>query len=389
MEVRLIDSSSNQPHHAGKVVGSPLKTISSNNRTTHKFSESHDHPAPFQYLIRRALTRAGKVEGVAYKLDDIEGTRGPLSESRVLLNAPAPDSLKCKHLIEYGVDSGGQPYLDCELGDWECSKMCLGYESAVPDSQDDQNAGRTRTDSRGSTLLIDCQSAPSSPAPFSYLRLKTLESPHHAGTTEQEDGNAGNQTFVRECIHIPSDKMAPTFYFGCPAPSQRAGKADCASINVVGTRVHAAIIDGGRAMDSCHSAPDSQAYRPSSGPHSIPEYQNADGTARSHILLSSSRVSPVQNGSARTLPRRPSAPNSTDQNAGHSDGHSPPRLIGLKPKLLSRSPCASHSSNSTEVIGRDAKTLSPFKRFFSYLWSIRLERLKTREMTNFGWRKKT
>jgi hypothetical protein len=37
----------------------------------------------------------------------------------------------------------------------------------------------------------------------------------------------------------------------------RAGKADCASINVVGTRVHAAIIDGGRAMDSCHSAPDS------------------------------------------------------------------------------------------------------------------------------------
>ena len=37
----------------------------------------------------------------------------------------------------------------------------------------------------------------------------------------------------------------------------RAGKADCDGINVVGARVHAAIIDGGRAMDGRHSAPDS------------------------------------------------------------------------------------------------------------------------------------
>jgi hypothetical protein len=282
VEVRNIDPKSESHHHAGKIVGSPLKTISSNNRTTHKFSESHDHPAPFSYLFIRAL----------------EG----------------------------------------------------------------HNAGRTRTDSRDviPPSVAPCQSAPSSPAPFSYLRLKTLESPHHAGTTEQKDGNAGNQTVVRLHPIIPSDRVSPTFYFGCPAPSQPVSK---------------------KTTVTC--------YRPSSGPHSIPQTQNADGTARSHFLLSSSRVSPVQNGSARTLPRRPSAPNSSDQNAGHSDGHSPPRLIGLKPKLLSRSPCASHSSNSTEVIGRDAKTLSPFKRFFSYLWSIRLERLKTREMTNFGWRKKT
>ena len=235
MEVRLIDSESH--HHAGKIVGSPLKTISSNNRTTHKFSESYDHPAP-----------------------------------------------------------------------------------------------------------------------FSYLRLRALESQHHAGTTEQEDGNAGNQTFVRLHPVIPSDRAAPTFYFGCPAPSQSVSK---------------------EVTVTC--------YRPSSGPHSILENQNADGTARSHFLLSSKQISPVQNGSARTLPHRPSAPNSTDQNAGHSNGHSPPRLIGLKPKLLARSPCAQFIQ--TGVIGM-GKLASPFRRFLSYLWGKSAFNDESKEMTNFGWRKK-
>jgi hypothetical protein len=248
MEVRLIDSQSH--HHAGRVVGTVIKTISSNNRTTHSVLKHRDHPAPFQYLLLRAL-----------------------------------------------------------------------------------------------------------------------ESSHHAGTTEQEDGNAGNQTVVRLHPIIPSDKMAPTFYFGCPA-----------------------------------------LFLPSSGPHSIPENQNADGTARSHFLLSSRQVSPVQNGSARTLPHRPSAPNSSDQNAGraevshclssvrNSEEPSPP---GRKTKLATRSPCASRllvPSTSMRVIGT-GKSASPFRRFLSYTSGASrrfLNYLKdksafndeSKEMTNFGWRKK-
>ena len=247
-EVRLIDSKDDsQLHHAGKIVGSPLKTISSNNRTTHKFSESHDHPAP-----------------------------------------------------------------------------------------------------------------------FSYLRLRALESQHHAGTTEQEDGNAGNQTFVRLHPVIPSDRAAPTFYFGCPAPSQSVSK---------------------EVTVTC--------YRPSSGPHSILENQNADGTARSHFLLSSKQISPVQNGSARTLPHRPSAPNSSVQNAGraevlrtsssvrNSEKASPP---GRKTQLPTRSPCAQFIQTGVIGMGRLA---SPFRRFLSYLWGKSAFNDESKEMTNFGWRKKT
>jgi len=301
MEVRLIDSESH--HHAGKIVGSPLKTISSNNRTTHKFSESHDHPAPFSYLIMRALNpnpTRGKTSG----------PKGFSREQGCLSDSP-------QRSIGLRDDAGSQ-----------------------------HHAGRTRTDSRDviPPSIAPGQSAPSSPAPFSYLRLKTLESPHHAGTTEQEDGNAGNQTVVRLHPVIPSDRASPTFYFGCPA-----------------------------------------LFLPSSGPHSILESQNADGTARSHFLLSSKQISPVQNGSARTLPHRPSAPNSSDQNAGHSNGHSPPRLIGLKPKLLARSPCAQFIQ--TGVIGM-GKSASPFRRFLSYLWGKSAFSDESKEMTNFGWRKK-
>jgi hypothetical protein len=227
MEVRLIDSQSH--HHAGRVVGSAVKTISSNNRTTHSVLKHRDHPAPFQYLLLRAL-----------------------------------------------------------------------------------------------------------------------ESQHHAGTTEQEDGNAGNQTVVRLHPVIPSDRAAPTFYFGCPC-----------------------------------------TYLPSSGLHSIPEKQNADGTARSHFLLSSSKVFPVDMVGARTLPHRPSAPNS--QNAGDSEKVGPP---GLE----SQSPCASRSSTSMGVIGT-GKSASPFRRFLSftsgasrkflsYLWGRSAYSDPSMDRTNFGWRKK-
>jgi len=53
MEVRVIDSESQSPHHAGRVVGHVVKTISSN-RTT-QLSKPCDRPAPFSQLIKRAL----------------------------------------------------------------------------------------------------------------------------------------------------------------------------------------------------------------------------------------------------------------------------------------------------------------------------------------------
>ena len=129
MEIRLIDSESH--HHAGKIVGSPLKTISSNNRTTHKFSESHDHPAPFSYLILRALNpnpTRGKTSGPK----GFSGEHGCLSDS-------PPRSIGLR-------DDAGSHH----------------------------NAGRTRTDSRDviPPSIAPSQSAPSSPAPFSYQTEK-------------------------------------------------------------------------------------------------------------------------------------------------------------------------------------------------------------------------
>jgi len=62
MEVRLIDSESQSPHHAGRVVGHVVKIISFN-RTT-QLSKPCDRPAPFSKLIKRALSihHAGATE---------------------------------------------------------------------------------------------------------------------------------------------------------------------------------------------------------------------------------------------------------------------------------------------------------------------------------------
>lgn len=54
MEVRLIDSQDSESHHhAGRVVGHVVKAISSK-RTT-QLSKPCDRPAPFSFLIKRAL----------------------------------------------------------------------------------------------------------------------------------------------------------------------------------------------------------------------------------------------------------------------------------------------------------------------------------------------
>ena len=90
MEVRLIDKDSKSPHHAGRVVGTAIKTISSKVRTTHSVFD-RDHPAPLSHLIKRALKLESEIHHAEIVRTDsgvVEDFRGQSAPGN-----PAPKSI--------------------------------------------------------------------------------------------------------------------------------------------------------------------------------------------------------------------------------------------------------------------------------------------------------
>lgn len=108
---------------------------------------------------------------------------------------------------------------------------------------------------------------------------------------------------------------------------------------------------------------------------SAPDHQNAEVEGHRLFLLNNSE----RTLSSQNFPPPASAPISK-QNAGGPEKFVPP---GME----SQSPC-SRSSNSTEVIVGSHKSFSPFRRFFSYLWSLSAFTDPSMERVNGRWRRK-
>ena len=195
----------------------------------------------------------------------------------------------------------------------------------------------------------------------------------------------------------------------------RAGKADCASINVVGTRVHAAIIDGGRVMESCHSAPDShnpfrhlisRAIHHAGGrsdsdcgtasfPSDIPPATNHQ---HAEIVRTDSKDHPCHE--RQSAPSYP-APNSNDQ---HADGaahvflhHRREGFPSKHQSYIGTCPSAPLSNENTGESRLRVSSQSPrptrsplvkrsrLSNLWAYIWSHSAYSDPSKVRTNFGW----
>jgi hypothetical protein len=381
MEVRLIDES---PHHAGKIVGTKVKVVSSN-RTT-KSSESRDHPAPFARLIERALNLESESihhAGSQNELDRVHPLDGPARHSSGRLTGlvtngrpPCAESshhageadhrLHTSHKLRHDASVlFGPPatYQELEAGkavSHQVSGVLKATMMTAPDPSTNEGLGKlcghqsSATEKTKENVRERDQEAKGGLAQAGLSGVSRCQATGRAQVVcprsipastvaYQGAGKAGGATESNKRIESARQPAEPMSVSGSqvspPAPDSHQ---------------HAEIVRTD-SRDSppvdCQSAPGNPA----------PNHQNAEAAAvRDHFLHSSSKQEDMF-----ASPPRPSAPQS--QNAGGSEKASPP---GLE----SQSPCAPES-------------LSPIRRFLNYLWSKSAYNDPTKERTNFGWRR--
>jgi len=356
MEVRLIDES---PHHAGKIVGTKVKVVSSN-RTT-KSSESRDHPAPFARLIERALNLESESihhAGSQNELDRVHPLDGPARHSSGRLTGlvtngrpPCAESshhageadhrLHTSHKLRHDASVlFGPPatYQELEAG----KAVCREARRVVGLHPERAWLAEVRVPCTEHT----CRPAPDPSTNEGLGKLWKLQS----SAAEKKKENC------RERDQEAKGGLAQAGLSGM-SYGQATGQAQVVGPRSIPASIalnqHAEIVrtDSGSTPLERQSAPGNPA------PES---YQNAEAAGRDHFLQNSSRQEDMF-----ASPPRPSAPQS--QNAGGSEKASPP---GLE----SQSPCAPES-------------LSPIRRFLNYLWSKSAYNDPTKERTNFGWRR--
>ncbi len=243
-----------------------------------------------------------------------------------------------------------------------------------PKSESSQNARGVQ----GTVIRVIHPKHHPAPSPYRFLIKRALKPIHHAGETGRESFLANSSHETDEDFSSPPAtdhqnagivrtdsrgsprecQSAPSY----PAPNSNLWEASWFIVGLVGFLSFAvvAINYGGSTLGD--TALTFMAITFFTwlllSPDTLSENQNAE--VEGHTLFLLRKTSSEQTSSSQNFPPPASAPESK-QNAG-----SPEKFV--PPGMESRSPCASRSSNSTEVIG-SGKSDSPFRSFLSYLWS--------------------
>lgn len=233
-----------------------------------------------------------------------------------------------------------------------------------PKSESSENAGRVL----GTVIrVVPSPKRPPAPNPYRFIVKRALrsESIHHAeGIRGEVQGSESVKAHRQNGLPTemnPSDEDVHVPETFCSESSHHAGEVGHRQSSHRLSVVAETVLDGPPATN----------------------HQNAEVAGHKLFLLRKTNCGEgISFPSVQNSPSRHPAPNSNEQNAGNSRKSVPPRLE-------SKSPCASRSSKPSEVIVGRHKFFSPFRRLFSYIWSKSAYNDPTREMTNWGWRRKT